>query len=135
MNPIAGATPLPLQEEDGSRIIFPLCGLTYADVISVAGVNQRAAAKKLGVSERQFGAVIKRLGMRNLFPDHRPRSRCVSKEDIIKVAGEGWTRRDTAHILGISYEYLRDLIERWKLQPYFISTSQALSIAQKGYCN
>jgi len=120
---------------EGSRMIFPLCGITYADCISVSGVNQRDAAKKLGVSERQFHAVIKRLGMGHWYPDVRPRSRCISKEDIIKVAGERYTRRDSAHILGVSYAYLKDLIEEWKLQEYFISSSDAKRIAVKGYCN
>lgn len=122
-------------QEDVNRLIFPLCGLTYADCVSVAGVNQRAAAKKLGVSERQFHAVIKRLEMGHLYPDVRPRPRCISKEDIAKVAGEGYTRRDAAHILGVSYGYLRDLIEEWKLQEFFIDSGEAKRIARKGYCS
>lgn len=122
-------------ERTETRTIFPACGITYADCISVAGVNKREAAKKLGVAEDHFGRTVKRLGMDHWFPDVRPRPRCVTKEDIIEVAQEGWTRRDSAAILGISYGYLKDLIEMWKLQPYFISTSEALSKAQKGYCN
>lgn len=119
---------------DGSRLIFPECGLTYADCISVAGINQRAAAKKLGVTERHFHRVINQLGMGHWFPDKRPRPRCISKEDIIQVASERYTRRDAAYILGISYAYLKDLIELWQLQDHFISTSEAISRAQVGYC-
>jgi hypothetical protein len=118
---------------DGTRLIFPSCGISYAQVVSVAGVNQRAAAKKLGLSERNFCHVIRRLGLQHWFPDTRPRSRCISREDIIKVAGEGWTRRDAAEILGISYGYLRNLIEEWKLQDYFISKAEAARVAQVGY--
>ena len=120
---------------NGSRLIFPLCGLTYSDCISVAGVNQRDAAKKLGISERQFHHVVKRLGMGHWYPDTRNRSRCISKEDIVTVAKEGYTRRDAAHILGISYGYLRDLIEEWKLQEFFIGSGEAKRIAVKGYCS
>jgi len=112
-----------------------MCGLTYADCISVAGVNQRSAAKKLGVSERQFGAVVKRLGMGHWYPDVRPRPRCISREDIVKVAGEGYTRRDAAHILGISFGYLRDLVEEWELQDAFIvKGGHASWVARRGYC-
>ena len=121
--------------ERTSRTIFPNCGITYADCVSVAGVNQRQAAKRLGISEDHFRLVIKRLGASHWFPDVRPRSRCVSKEDIIQVASEKYTRRDAAYILGISYDYLRDLIAEWDLGKHFISTSEALSVAQKGYCS
>ena len=51
-----------------SRILFPLCGLTYDDCISVAGVDQPTAAKKLGVSESRFREVIKRQGMSHWYP-------------------------------------------------------------------
>jgi transposase len=118
---------------DGSRVLMPKCGVSYLDFVSVAGMNQRAAAKRLGVSERNFGDVVRRLGMSHWYPDTRPRSRCISSEDIIKVAGEGWTRRDAAHILGISPGYLRNLIEEWKLQEYFISKAEAARVAQVGY--
>jgi transposase len=118
---------------DGSRVLMPKCGVSYLDFVSVAGMNQRAAAKRLGVSERNFGDVVRRLGMSHWYPDTRPRSRCISRDDIIKVAGEGWTRRDAAHILGVSYGYLRNLIEEWKLQSYFISKAQAARVAQVGY--
>jgi transposase len=118
---------------DGSRVLMPKCGVSYLDFVSVAGMNQRAAAKRLGVSERNFGDVVRRLGLQHWFPDTRPRSRCISREDIIKVAGEGWTRRDAAHILGVSYGYLRNLIEEWKLQGYFISKAESARVAQVGY--
>lgn len=118
-----------------SRTIFPDCGITYADCVSVAGVNKRQAAKKLGISEDHFRRVIKRLGASHWFPDVRPRPRCVTKEDIIQVASERYTRQDAAYILGISYGYLRDLIYEWDLGKYFITTSEAISVAQKGYCS
>ena len=118
-----------------SRTIFPLCGITYADCVSVAGVNQREAARKLGIAEDHFRRVINMLGMGHWYPDVRPRPRCVSKEDVIQVASEKFTRRDAAHILGISYGYLRDLIQEWDLGGHFISGNEARSVARKGYCS
>jgi hypothetical protein len=118
---------------DGSRLIFPAAGISYKDCISVAGVNHRAAAKRLGIAEDHFRRTIKRLSMSHWYPDTRPRSRCISREDIIKVAGEGWTRRDAAHILGVSPGYLKDLVGEWKLQGYFISKAEAARVAQVGY--
>ena len=120
---------------DPSQLIFPNCGITYADCQSVSGMNHRRAAKKLGIAEDHFQKTIKKIGASHLYPDVRPRPRCVSKEDIIQVASEKLTRRDAAHILGISYGYLRDLIQEWDLGGHFISGNEARSVARKGYCS
>lgn len=118
-----------------SRTLFPLCGITYADCVSVAGVNQKEAARRLGLSQRNFGEVVRRLGMAHWYPLVRPGKRCVTKEDIIQVASEGYTRLDAAYILGISYSYLRELIKDWDLGGHFLSLSKAVSVGKKGYCS
>ena len=118
-----------------NKILFPQCGITYADCVGVAGLNQRAAAKRLGISLRNFGEVIRKNGMTHLYPHTRASSRCVSKDDVIQVASEGYTRKDAAYILGISYGYLRDLVKDWDLGGYFISTGEAISVARNGYCS
>jgi len=118
-----------------NKILFPLCGITYADCVSVAGLNQRAAAKRLGLSLRNFGEVIRKNGMTHVYPHTRASSRCVSKEDVIQVASEGYTRKDAAYILGISYGYLRDLVKDWDLGEHFLSMSEAVSVGKNGYCS
>lgn len=117
-------------------MIFPVAGLSLEDIEKVAAIapNKRAAAKKLGMGERQFYSVIKQKGLSYLFDLRKPRSRCVSKEDIESAAAEGYTRKDAAFILGISEWYLKDLIHLWKLQDAFtVRKGKASWVARRGY--
>lgn len=118
---------------DGSRLLFPSCGISYLQVISVAGVNQRHAAKKLGVSERQFTEVIRRRHMQHWFPDVRPRPRCISREDIEKLAAEGYTKRDAAFIAGVEYSYFKELVQLYGLRDLFPNCGEASWISRRGY--
>lgn len=121
------------------EMIFPLCGLTYADVVEVARTspNKRVAARKLGVSERQFYAVINDKGLGHLFDNRKPRARCVSKDDILAAAETAANRADAADILGVSETYLKDLIHAFGLQGLFHRTiadrNVLVRFAQRGY--
>ena len=117
----------------GSREI--ICGLGYFDIISCAGMNQRQAAARLGVGYNYLNQTVKRLGMSHWFDDVRPRSRCVSREDVAKVAEEGYTQRDAAFLLGVSDSYLRHLVRLWGLRPLFPACGGVASqIGKLGYC-
>jgi transposase len=114
-----------------------LCGLTYMQIVDIAieCPNKRAAAKRLGVSERQFYAVIKRRGMGHWFRCEKPRPRCISREDIVELAGQGFIRADVADLLGISEGYLKDLVHEWNLQDAFtVRRGKAAWVARRGYC-
>lgn len=97
-----------------------LCGLSYHDVITAAmdSPNLRAAARRLGVSERQLRTVVKRRGMQHWFRREKPRPRCVSREDVEHAALVG-SRWEAADVLGISESYLKDLINLWGLHDLF----------------
>jgi transposase len=102
---------------DGTRLIFPSCGLSYADVTACGGMNQKQAAKKLGVNYAHFNQIIKRLGASHWFDGGKPL--CVSKEDVIKAASAGRCQIDTAEDLGISGQYLHELVMKWGLRHLF----------------
>jgi hypothetical protein len=112
-----------------------LCGLTYLDIVSCAGMNQRQAAKRLGVGYAYFNQVVKRQGMSHWFAHTRPRARCVCPEDIVKVASEGYTQTDAAFLLGINFGYLRRLVKLWGLRDHFPANGgEASLIGKRGYC-
>lgn len=97
-----------------------LCGLTYSDITSCAGMNQRLAAKRLGVNYSHFNQKVKRLGMSHWFKV--PRSRCVSKEDIIATAG--MCQIDAAEVLGISNGHLSVLVHEYGIRHLFPGKSK-----------
>lgn len=100
---------------DGTRLI--LCGLSYRDVLTCAGMNQKQAAKRLGVNYLHFNQVIRRMGMGHYFDGGR--SLCISREDVIKAAAAGRCQIDTAEDLGISGPYLSQLVAKWGLRHLF----------------
>lgn len=113
-----------------------LCGVSYLQIVACAGMNQRAAAERLGVNEGYFRKTVKRLGLRHWFTDIRPRPRCISREDIVQVASEGYTRRDAAYLLGISPRYLADLVQEWQLADSFrVTKGKASWVTRRGYAN
>jgi hypothetical protein len=123
---------------DRSEVLFPYCGITLSDVLSVAAKadNKRHAAKLLGVSERQFCSVIKDRQLGHLFSLKKPRKIKVSPEDIIELAQQGFIRRDVAFMLGVSPAYLKKLILKWKLQDAFtVRHGYASWVCRRGYCN
>lgn len=94
--------------------------------------NLRAAAKRLGVSEGNLRSVAAQHGIKG--NKKKPRPTCVSPEDIIALAREGFTRPDTAYLLGISPAYLKDLIKKWDLARHFtVSGGRAAAVAMRGY--
>lgn len=119
-------------------LLFPRCGITLQHVQEIAKVakNKREAARKLGISERQFYSVIAKHNLGYLFSRFKSRKICVTKEEIIDMAQQGYTRRDTAYLLGISVDYLKRLIHRWQLADTFIITKGKASwITRRGYTN
>lgn len=118
-----------------SKLIFPRCGLTYQHVIDVACIvpNKRAAAKKLGVSERQFYQVVKDLGLGHWFTLKKPRSRCLSREDVAQFGREGYTKKDAAYLAGVNYDYFKDLVRLYDLNDFFPGPGYAGWIGRRGY--
>ena len=100
---------------DGSRVL--LCGLSYSDIISCAGMNQKQAARRLGVNYCHFNERVKVMGLSHWFDGGKPL--CVSREDVIKAASAGRCQIDTAEDLGISGPYLSQLIAKWGLRDLF----------------
>ena len=100
---------------DGTRLI--LCGISYKQVISCAGMSQKEAAKRLGVNYSHFNQVVKRYHLGHWFDSTR--HRCITRDDIIKAAESGRCQIDTAEDLGISGPYLSQLLSLWGLRHLF----------------
>lgn len=118
---------------DGTRIL--LCGLSYRDVISVAGegVSLREAAAKLGVNEGHFSKTMHRIGAAHWFQRSYSRSKCLSADDIRQLAKEGYNRRDAAFIAGVSYAYFKELVREYGLSDCFPTSGKSAWISRRGY--
>jgi hypothetical protein len=113
-------------------------GITATDLLRAASrfANMGQAALALGVSPGYFTKKVKELGATEHFKRKRNRRRRVCRRSIIKLAREGYTRRDAAYLLGISDSYLKDLIHQWSLADEFIvSKGRAAWVTRRGYCN
>lgn len=123
------------KERDGQDSkLLPRCGVTDDQVQEAitSMPNLRAAAKRLGVDENHLRRVAAQHGIKSNA--RRPRRRCVTEEDIVKLAQEGFTRPDVAFLLGISPAYLKDLISLWGLQAAFVrAKGKAAAVTAKGY--
>jgi transposase-like protein len=118
---------------DGTRIL--LCGLSYRQIVSVAGdgVGFMEAARKLGVEEAHFRKTMHRLGLSHWFKRSYARSKCLSADDIRKLAAEGYNRKDAAFIAGVNYSYFKRLVREYGLQDCFPSHGYASWISRRGY--
>ena len=128
--------------------MMPVAGLSFAD-ISLAALqcrgNRVRTAKRLGVGIRSLDAAIARHRLDRWFISRTPgvgprrpsgyklRATCVSKEQVIEVAQEGYSQRDAAFVLGVSYGYLKDLVKRWNLRAYFPAHGVCVRNGQLGY--
>ena len=128
-------------------LAMPVAGLTFADV-SLAALecrgNRVRTARRLGVGIRSLDAMIKREGLERWFLSQdwrvgprpagsRSRTRCITREQIIEVAGDGVSQMDAAYLLGVSYAYLKDLVADWGLRSYFPSHGDCVRAGQMGY--
>jgi len=112
-------------------------GVSAADILRTSrrAANMSEAAKMLGVSASHFVRRMNAIGATHYFQNRRPRKRKVSKRAIVSLARQGYTRRDTAYLLGISPAYLKDLIRFWGLADEFtVSKGRAAWVTQRGYC-
>jgi predicted DNA-binding protein (UPF0251 family) len=111
-----------------------LCGITYQQVIDCAGMSQKDAAKRLGVNHAYFNRVLHRHGMAHYFPKPKQTfTNCVTAEDIAMTAAEGYTQKDAAYVLGISYRHMLRLTSQWGLSSLFPNSGKASWVARKGY--
>lgn len=122
-------------------LMMPMCGLSFYDV-SLAALecrgNRVRTAKRLGVGVRSLDAAIEREGLQRWFVvgrgrGSRPRSCCVTREQIVELAAAGYIKSDAADILGISVYYLRDLIEKWGITEFNSDRSRSVKIGMFGY--
>ena len=119
-----------------SRVIFPLFGLTYADMVNAACTtpNMRACAKRLGVSERQLYKVARELGASHWFGKSKPRRSKVNIAEVIELAQQGFIRADVAYMVGITPHYLDELVQRHGIADAFIiQKGHASYVAKVGY--
>jgi len=123
-------------------LMMPIAGLSFADV-SLAAMechgNRVRTAKRLGVGVRSLDAAIDREGLQRWFVAGRgrgvrPRSVCVTREQIVEQALAGYLREDAAEILGISKGYLRDLCERFSITEFSENRGYRVRVGLRGYC-
>jgi transposase len=117
-------------------LIFPLCGLTYADVVMVSkkAHNKVEAAKMLGVSYKNMCSTFKKKGLDGMFHNGKRRKRRVTREEVDRLGREGYLKSDAAYLLGISVSYLRDLLQLWQITSFADQRSLRCRIGKKGYC-
>ena len=129
-------------------LAMPVAGLSFADV-SLAALecrgNRVRTAKRLGVGVRSLDAAIDREGLHRWFisadwrvgpkgvAGSRFRRRCVTREQVVDLAAEGYLKSDAADILGISEAYLKDLIRSWKITEFNSDRSRSVKIGLHGY--
>lgn len=114
-----------------------LCGITAADILRTSrkAANMSDAARMLRVSQGYFARKMNDMGAVHYFANRKVRKRRVSQRSIIKLARQGYTRRDTAYLLGISPAYLKDLIALWHLADNFVvNRGKASWVTRRGYC-
>lgn len=128
-------------------LMMPLAGLSFYDV-SLAALecrgNRVRTAKRLGVGIRSLDAAIARHGLERWFVSHdwrigpkgsgyKSRSRCVTREQVVEVASEGYSQKDAAFVLGIDYSYLKQLVREWGLRDHFPAHGQCVRNGHVGY--
>ena len=125
-------------------LLMPAAGLSFADVSKAAlecGGNRVRTAKRLGVGIRSLAYAIRRENLDHWFNQghgsgKKSRATCVSREQIVELAQEGYIRRDAAFLLGISPAYLKDLVAKWGLADDFtVRKGHAAVVSRLGYCN
>jgi hypothetical protein len=112
------------------------CGLTYDQIVAVAisAPNKRAAAKKLGVGEDHFRRVVKNLGMGHWFSNKKTgRSICLTKDDIVQLAKDGYNMKDAAFVAGVNYSYFKKLVADYGVNDSFPTSGKASWISRRGY--
>lgn len=128
--------------------MMPVAGLSFAD-ISLAALqcrgNRVRTAKRLGVGIRSLDAAVQREGLERWFLSRTPgvgpksgkgsksRNRCVTQEQIIEVAHGGYSQRDAAYLLGISYAYLKDLVAEYGIREHFPEHGECVRNGMLGY--
>lgn len=125
-------------------MVMPRCGISFADV-SLAALecmgNMKRTAKRLGVDQSALRIAVRREGIERWFVSRhgmsaigsRSRARCVTREQVIDLAADGYSQRDTAYMLGISYSYLKSLVLEWGLRDYFPSHGECVRNGRLGY--
>ena len=112
-------------------------GLTATEILRAAREcnNATEAAKALGRSPDTFRKNVKLFGLGGYFKSKKIRKRKVTRRQIIQLARQGYTRRDTAFLLDISPAYLKDLIALWDISHEFaVSKGKAAWVTRRGYC-
>lgn len=126
---------------DMSALAMPIAGLTFGDIHRVAKAchgNRVQTAKRLGVHLCSLRKAIDRNSLHDWFVSGTGRGvkfrpRCVSREQIIDIAKDGYSYPDTAFLLGISLQYLVNLIDLWNLKSYFAPIGKRISNGMRGY--
>lgn len=111
-------------------------GVTASEILKAARrcANMREAALSLGLSPDPFYKKMKAIGATGYFNKQKPRNRCITKSQVISLAREGYTKPDTAFLLGISASYLKDLVALWNLANEFtLKGGQAAAVTRFGY--
>lgn len=122
-------------------LIFPRCGITYADVLTCRGMSMERAALRIGVNRKHFASRMKDLGLQNLFSGrNRYRHRTevfpdlgITREDVESCVG--MLQIDAAAELGVDYEWFNTKVLRDpELRALFPARGgEVKKIAERGY--
>jgi hypothetical protein len=99
---------------DGSRILMPVCGISYLDVLKAASecLTLVATARRLGVGESTLRSCVTlyRLGHWFLEPSGPRCPSKVTRRRLLYWLRQGMTRRDVSAAIGCSYGHLNKMI-------------------------
>lgn len=128
-------------------MVMPRCGISFADV-SLAALECRGnltrTAKRLGVEASSLRVAVRREKLEHWFCSMHPfvgpsrsgsRSRPsrVTADQIIELAKDGYSQKDAAFLLGVSYSRMKFLVKELGLRDNFLSHGECISAGRLGY--
>lgn len=122
---------------DGTRILLPVCGITYGNIRDAAYEHKTipATARRLGVGETTLRRCVADYGMSHYF-EERQEPRCPTKITPRRLSywlRQGMTRKDMAEAMGVSYCHLNSVIRRQGLHTQLPNRGAAAWLARRGY--
>jgi len=126
---------------------MPRCGLSFADV-SLAAMecsgNLKRTARRLGVDASALRAAVRREHLEHWFCSMNPfvgspwsgsrsRKSRITVDQIKEVALEGYSQKDAAYLLGISYSRMKFLVSEMGIRECFPSHGTCTLNGRLGY--
>jgi transposase len=121
---------------DGSRLLLPVCGISYFNIIHAACECSTivATAKRLGVGESTLQQCITKHHLSHWFttPEGPRNPSKLTHRRLLYWSRQGMTRRDIAAEIGCSYDHLNKHLRRHGLTESLPNKGAASWLARRG---